>query len=196
MDPLVVYILYGIFGGPALALSYGLREFTPLYCFLILSLTYVISVVAIHLILLWFGLQYRFRNKIFSRASAMVKERGNELALKMDDVVVKFRKEFGDWGFYLALVSFTFVFGVYWAGLIAFILQVDLWRAIFSIGVGAVLSVAFWTYIILEHNLDPMTVTLFFLLLTILLILYGLVRENKAISNITERITSKIEKLI
>jgi len=191
-----MYIIYGVFGGPALALSYGLGNFSPLYCFTLLTITYIASVMLVHVLLSRVGLRYRFRNKIFSKASSELRQRGEEIAVKVDELAGRFRKELGGLGFYLALVSFTFLFGVYWAGLAAFILGVDLWGTVLSIGTGAVLSVAFWTYVMSKHSLDPVTVTLFFMCLTVAFMVYGLIKENKTISSISSGITSKIEKMI
>jgi len=196
MDELLTFISYGIVGGPALALSYGLPKFGPLSCFILLSIEYILSILVIHLALAKFGLQYRFKNKIFHKVSAMVHERGRKLALKMDDVAGKFNKELGDLGFYLALTSFTFLFGVYWAALAAFLLQVELSQAISSMSVGAVLSVGFWTYVILRTNLDAQTVTLFFLVLTVVFIAYGFLKEQKTISEITDRVMGGLERFI
>lgn len=196
MNPLITYLLYGVVGGPALALSYGLGEFTPLFCFLTLSLMYVLSVVVINFVLSAVGLEHRFRNKVFSRVNRMVSERGLELAVKVDDAVSKFRREFGEWGLHLALTTFTLLFGVYWAGLVAYILKVELLSAVFSIGSGAVISVAFWTYLITSRNIDPMIVTAFFMALTVVLMLYGLARENKTFRSVTRKIVSELGKRI
>jgi hypothetical protein len=192
---LLVYLVYGMIGGPALALSYGLQRYTPVYCFLTLSLAYIASMVALSLILSKAGLERRFQNRIFQRINAMVKKRGKALAVRMDETALRFNMELGDLGFYLALMSFTFMFGVYWAAVVAFMLRLNLLRSIASMSIGAMISVGFWTYMAVRHNLDPNMVTLFFFGATLLFIAYGYVKENKTLLRITDRIVSEIEKL-
>jgi hypothetical protein len=196
MSELLTFLFYGIVGGPALALSYGLPVFGSLSCFTALGIEYIISIVVIQLLLSKFGLQHRFKNKIFSKASRMVRERGRKLAIKMDDFAGKFNKELGDVGFYLALTSFTFLFGVYWAGVVAFLLEVELSAAISSMSVGAILAVGFWTYIIVRTNISAEAVTLFFSALTVIFIAYGFLKEQRTITVITERLTAELDKLI
>ncbi|MBM3308663.1 MAG: hypothetical protein FJY77_00250 [Candidatus Altiarchaeales archaeon] len=194
MHSLILYLLYGIFLGPAFALAYGLREFTPEVCFISLTVTYIVSVALIQILLSKLGLESRFKNKVFSKVSEMVQARGKKLAVKMDDLAYKFKKKFGDFGFYLALTSFTFVFGVYWAGLVAYLLRLDLWRAVYAIATGTLLSVGFWMYVVTKGNLNPEAVTLFFLVVTVVSIIYGSLRERYAIAEIAEKDSQRLFK--
>jgi len=191
----ILYVFYGVVGGPAVALSYGLKQFSALYCFVLLSMSYILSVVVISVLLSRIGLERMFKGRVFDKVSAMVRKRGGELAVQIDDVAGRFNKEFGDLGFYLALMSFTFMFGVYWAAVIAVILKLNLWRSIASMSVGAVMSVGFWIWILRGHDIDPQTVTLLFFAITIVFIVYGAVKENKTVLKMTEKLTAEIVRL-
>ncbi|MDD5111093.1 MAG: hypothetical protein PHG85_00950 [Candidatus Altiarchaeota archaeon] len=191
----LLYVFYGMVGGPAVALSFGLKQFSALYCFVLLSISYILSVVVISLLLSRIGLERMFRGRIFEKFSAMVKKRGGELAVQIDDVAGRFNKELGDLGFYLALMSFTFMFGVYWAAVIAVVLRLNLWRAITSMSVGAVLSVGFWIWILRGRDIDPQMVTLMFFAITVFFVIYGSVKENKTLSRMTEMLTLELGKL-
>jgi len=187
MHPLISYLLLGLLG-PVVAIPYGLRNFSPAFVFISLSLMYVLSIPIIFLILQRIRLNILHKNKLLDKVALTMEKKREELIDKMEYIAEIFHKNFGEIGFQIGIVTFSFIFGPYWAALIAFTLRVDITRATMSIGAGSILSLIFWWYIIeySSRTIDPMLFTLFFLFITIMMFIYGEIKENRAIKRVVD----------
>src|SRR3989338_6606144 len=147
MNPLIKYLLASLLG-PVVAIPYGLKNFSPTFVFISLSMLYLLSIPIIFLILQRVHLRTLHKNKILDKVSLTMKKKREELIDKMEYISDIFHKNFGEIGFQIGLITFSFIFGPYWGAVIAFTLKVDITKATMSIGAGSILSLIFWWYII------------------------------------------------
>jgi uncharacterized membrane protein len=112
-----------------------------------------IAVSAIHVVLvpMWFGVfefigyGMRYKNRIVSRVMEQAATRSRRFRANIDAYIQKFERRTGQFGFALGVIGFTFLFGVSWAALGAYLLNIKRATIIASIAVGAVISSIFWT---------------------------------------------------
>jgi uncharacterized membrane protein len=134
--------------GPAGGVSFAFTQQVP-------ALETALAVSAIHLALVpvWFGifelLRYslRYENHFITKFVKYGGERSGRFRATARDKIQEFERRIGQRGFGLGVVGFTFLFGVSWAALAAFLLNIKKETMVASVAVGAVASSIFWTFV-------------------------------------------------
>lgn len=134
--------------GPAGGVSFAFTQGVP-------TLETAIAVSAIHLALVpvWFGiielLKYslRYEDHFVTKFVKYGGERSKRFRAAAKSKIQEFERRVGQWGFGLGVVGFTFLFGVSWAALAAFLLNIKKETIVASVAVGAVASSIFWTFV-------------------------------------------------
>lgn len=140
---LITFIL-----GPGGGISFALAQQIP-------ALETALAVSAIHLALVpvWFGifelLRYsiRYEDRLIAKLLKYSGERSRRLRAAAMAQLREFERRVGQWGFGLGVVGFTFLFGVSWAALAAFLLNIRKKTFMASVAVGSVASSIFWALI-------------------------------------------------
>jgi len=136
-----VVFLFGPGAGAVLALSNG---FSPFETALLVSLIHV------GLVPVWFGIfeilgyVIRYRRRIMDKFSKHGKL-GRSLKRTAKSNIREFEKRVGQLGLGIGTLVFTFIFGVSWATLMAFVLDIKKETIFISVSAGALVSSIFWT---------------------------------------------------
>lgn len=141
---ILITLLLGPAGGVAFAFTQG---FSPL------ETAVMISAVHMALVPLWFWffelLEYtlRYENHLTKKIMNRYGERSAKLRNLVKSKIQEFEQRVGQWGFGAGVVGFTFLFGVSWAALAAFLLDIKKRTVMVSVTVGAVASSLFWVLV-------------------------------------------------
>jgi uncharacterized membrane protein len=133
--------LLGPGAGAVLALSNG---------FSVLETTAIVCAIHVGLVPVWFGIfellgyTLRYERRIVSRFSEYGKI-GRRLRAAARANLKEFERRVGQLGLGLGTVVFTFLFGISWAAMIAFILNIKRETIFLSVAIGALASGLFWT---------------------------------------------------
>jgi uncharacterized membrane protein len=182
------FILVSAILGPGIGISFGLENpsFKPAAHLFTLLIVNTLAVALIYAGLRKLPLEKRFKNKILDKLMQQVQGSQKNMEATMNKVSKKFEIRFGDIGFYMALGLITFAYGAYVTGAIAFFIRVKLRPAMISIAIGSAISIVFWWY--LAIGVIPfITPTMIFVVVTsvsILLIGYGLIKDNRIIKKV------------
>lgn len=177
--------------GPMATIPYGLHvmSMSPLEIFFALSVLYILPIPFLFKFF-EFGGKHRelYRKTIFKKVSKITNEQIDDIMDKGDRITKIFQQRLGHLGFYLSIVIFTFLFGVFWAAFVSYILMVKRKRAIFSIAVGATLGNIFWLLLI-EHFKGIITpIEMIAIAVLIPLLVYGSKREMEVIKEIAAKL--------
>ncbi len=177
--------------GPMATIPYGLdvMSMSPLEIFFALSILYI---TPIPFLFKFFELGGRhrelYRKTLFKKVSRITDEKVDDVMKMGGKITRMFQQRLGHLGFYLSIVLFTFLFGVFWAAFVSYILMVKRKRAIFSISVGAILGNIFWLFLI-EHFMGFITpIEMITIAVLIPLLIYGSKREMKVIKEIVAKL--------
>jgi uncharacterized membrane protein len=102
--------------------------------------------------------------------------------LGVKNAVREFERRVGQRGLGVGVIGFTFLFGVFWAAIVASLLNIKKSTIIASIAVGAVISSIFWTFALagfVEFLPSPWMLYLIALALTLFLFAYKKIRERR-----------------
>ena len=182
----LVYLL-----GPVAAIPYGLysMHLSPVLVYAYLSLVYILPLPFIFQAYEYGG-HYKkyYSDGIFKKFSKMTRSQITEVISNGYEIQTAFEQRLGHLGFYLAISVFTFLFGIFWAALFAYMLKVKRTDAIISIAIGVIVGDAFW--LIVTLNMLPMRTPLEVLFYVVLLslLVYGRKREMEAIKWVAEKI--------
>ena len=173
--------------GPGLAISYGLENpsFNPAAHLLGLILVQTASIAVVYLILHILPTDIRFKNKVLSKVMKQAHDTKDDVITVLHNVTGIFKKNFGDLGFYMALGFISFAYGVYIASIIAYLLKIKLKRAVIAIASGGAFAVIFWYFLALGYIpfITPVTVFATVTAISIIFMIYGIIRENRIIKN-------------
>jgi uncharacterized membrane protein len=177
--------------GPMATIPYGLQvmSMSPLEIFIALSILYI---APIPLLFKFFELggKHRklYRKTILKKVSKVAGEQIDEVMGIGDRITEMFKERMGHLGFYMAIVIFTFLFGVFWAAFVSYALMIKRKRAIFSISVGAIFGNIFWL-VIVEHFMGFMKpVEIIAVAILIPLLIYGSRREMRVVREIVTKL--------
>jgi uncharacterized membrane protein len=197
------FIIISALFGPGMGISFGLENpsFKPAVHLVTLLIVNILSVVLIYAVLRKLPLEKRFKNKILDKVMQQVQGSQKGMEVTLDKVSSRLENYFGNNGFYLALGLITFAYGAYVTGAIAFFIKVKLRPAMASIALGSVISIIFWWYLAIG-TIPFITPTMVFVSITgisILLIGYGFIKENKIFEKVKtevlkQEVTFKREK--
>jgi uncharacterized membrane protein len=177
--------------GPMATVPYGLQvmSMTPLKIFFVLSLLYITPLPVLFKIF-EFGGRHRelYRKTIFKKIARITDRHIADVMEEGDRITDIFQQRLGHLGFYLSIIVFTFLFGVFWAAFFSYILMVNRERAVFSISLGVVLGNIFWL-VLVEHFKNSITpIEMIAVAITIPLLIYGSRREMKVMREIASRL--------
>lgn len=180
--------------GPIAAIPYGLysMHLSPALVYVYLSLVYILPLPLIFKAYEYGGHYTKYYSDgIFKKFSKMTRSQITEVMSNGHEIQEAFEQRLGHLGFYLAISVFTFLFGIFWAALFAYMLKVKRTEAIFSIAIGVFVGDAFW--LIVTLNLLPMRTPLEILsyLVLLFLLIYGRKREMEAIKWAAEKIKTR-----
>ncbi|RLG57286.1 MAG: hypothetical protein DRN83_02215 [Hadesarchaea archaeon] len=144
LELILITLVLGPAGGVAFAFTQGLS-----------TLETAVAVTAIHLILVpvwfWFfellGYTVRYESHLTKRIMNRYGKRSEKLRDIAKNKIREFEQRVGQWGFGAGVVGFTFLFGVSWAALAAFLLDIKKKTMMISVAVGAVASSLFWVLV-------------------------------------------------
>ena len=171
--------------GPAGGVSFASTQEIP-------ALETALAVSAIHLALVpvWFGifelLRYslRYENRFITKFVKYGGERSGRFRAAARDKIQDFERRVGQWGFGLGVAGFTFLFGVSWAALAAFLLNIKKETVVASVAVGAVASSIFWTFVfarLSEYAPSPWVIYLIGTVVTFAIVGHKKIHERKLI---------------
>jgi uncharacterized membrane protein len=171
--------------GPAGGVSFAFTQHIP-------PLETALAVSAVHLALVpvWFGifelLRYslRYENHFVTKLMKYGEARSGKLRAAAKDKIQEFERRVGQRGFGLGVVGFTFLFGVSWAALAAFLLDIKKKTIMVSVAVGAVASSLFWTFVfawLADYAPSPWIIYAVCTVLTLAVISHKKIRERKLI---------------
>jgi len=171
--------------GPAGGVSFAFTQ-------QILPLETALAVSTIHLALVpvWFGifelLRYslRYENHFITKFVKYGGERSRKFRAAAKDKIQDFERRVGQWGLGLGVVGFTFLFGVSWAALAAFLLNIKKETIVASVAVGAVASSIFWIFVfarLAEYTRNPWVFYLIGTVVTFAIVGHKKIHERKLI---------------
>jgi hypothetical protein len=189
------FILLAYLFGPVAAIPYALNvlHLSAVLVYLCLSVVYIAPLPVIFWALEYGG-HYRkyYTEGIFRKFSKITNKKAADVINFGDEIQEAFEERLGQLGFYLALSVLTFLVGIFWAVLFAYVLKIKRTGAIMFIALGVVIGDAFW--LIVTLNLMQKTpFEILFVILLVLLLLYGRKREKDAIKWVAARIKTKKE---
>jgi uncharacterized membrane protein len=186
------FIIISALFGPGMGISYGLENpaFKPVAHLFTLLIVNILAIILIYAALRKVSFEKKYENHILNKVIAQVQGSQKGMEDTMNKVSSRLEKRLGRIGYYLALSLITFAYGAYIGGAIAFFVNVRMKQAMVSIAIGSVFAFIFWWY--LAIGVIPfITPTMVFVVVTgisVLLMVYGFVKEKKMIKQIRERI--------
>lgn len=176
--------------GPAGGVSFAFTQQIP-------ALETALAVSAIHLALVpvWFGifelLRYslRYENRFIAKFVKYGGERSRRFRAAARSKIQDFERRIGQWGFGLGVVGFTFLFGVSWAALAAFLLNIKKETIAASVAVGAVASSIFWTFVFArfsEYAPSPWVIYIIGTVVTFAIVGHKKIHERKLIREMSK----------
>ncbi|MFB0500022.1 MAG: hypothetical protein ACETWO_01910 [Candidatus Hadarchaeaceae archaeon] len=177
-------LLMGPFGSIPFAFAQGMSTFDT---------AIAVSIIHAALVPVWFGFfefigySMRYKNRIVSRVMGYATTKSKSFRTNIDTYIRKFERRTGQFGFALGVIGFTFLVGVSWAALCAYILNIKKKTILASIAVGAVISSIFWTFVfagIVGVLPSPLTLYLILIGVTFTFIIYKKVRERELLQKI------------
>ena len=172
-------LLLGPFGAIPFAFDQGMSTFDT---------AIAVSIIHAALVPVWFGFfefigySMRYKNRILSRVMGYATTKSKGFMSDMDSYIQKFERRVGQLGFALGVIGFTFLVGVSWAALCAYLLNIKKKTIIASIAIGAVVSSIFWTLVfagIVGALPSPLVIYLILISATLAFLLYKKVRERE-----------------
>lgn len=178
--------------GPVVSIPYALQflNLTPLDIFLYLSFLYLVMLPLIFQTFEFVGHRKLYRNNIIWKICRICDVKAEEEVKKVkktgDSLIENFENRMGHLGFYIAIVAFTFLFGVFLAALLAYLLKVKRRRALWSISLGILFGNLFWV-IVIAYSLPRLHFEFILLLLVIISLIYGRKREIDVLKKIGKK---------
>ena len=193
---MIEFILLAYLLGPVAAIPYALNvlHLTPAWVYIYLSVVYIAPLP----IIFWaleYGGHYRkyYSEGIFRKFSKITNKKAADVISFGDEIQEAFEQRLGQLGFYLALSVLTFLVGIFWAVLFAYVLKIKRTGAILFIALGVVIGDAFWLLVTLNVLQMSTPLEVLCVLLLVLLILYGRKREKDVIKWVADKIKTKKE---
>ncbi len=176
------FILLTYLLGPVISVPYGLKylRLSPYLIFFYLSLLYILALPVIFKALELGGHKKIYKTRIIRKICKSCEIKAEEEVERVknsgDQLVRYFQKKLGHLGFYLAISLFTFLFGIFWAAALSYLLKVKRKRAVLAITIGILVGDLFWVSVIF-YSLPLLNTQIIVLLVIAYLLLYGRKRE-------------------
>ena len=190
------FILLAYLFGPVAAIPYALNvlHLTPAWVYIYLSAVYIAPLPVIFWALEYGG-HYRkyYAQGIFRKFSKITHKKAADIINFGDEIQEAFEQRLGHLGFYLALSVLTFLSGIFWAVLFAYVLKIKRTGAILFIAIGVVIGDAFWLIVTLNLMQMRTPLEILTLVLLVFLLIYGRKREMDAIRWVAAKVKTKKE---
>jgi len=175
--------------GPAGAIAFAFSQ-----GMLPLETATTVSIIHLALVPVWFGffemIKYslRYEKNIVAKIVRYCGERSIRIRTAAKAKIQDFERRVGQWGFGLGVVGFTFLFGVSWAALAAFLLNIKKETMVASVAVGAVASSVFWTFVFarLSEYANPWVIYLIGTVVTFAIVGHKKIHERKLIREMSK----------
>ena len=171
--------------GPAGGVSFAFTQQIP-----VLETALAVSAIHLALVPVWFGifeiLRYslRYENHFITKLVKYGGEKSTRFRAAAKDKIQDFERRVGQWGFGIGVFGFTFLFGVSWAALAAFLLNIKKETMVASVAVGAVASSVFWTFVfarLSEYAPSPWVIYLIGTVVTFAIVGHKKIHERRLI---------------
>ena len=181
-------VLLGPAGGVPFALEHGMSP---------LETALIVGVINASLVPMLFALfevidySRRYHDRVVSKILAFALEKSRGFRSEAGKRVMEFERRVGQFGFGLALMGFSFLFGNVWASAGAYLLNLKKATIIISIAMGAVASSIFWTLAFIGAvGFLPSPWILYIILTgtTFSLLIYKRIRERKLYRKLSHEI--------
>jgi len=195
------FIILSYIFGPVISIPYAIEflSYSPLEIFIILSSLYIIILPFIFKIFEFLGHRKIYRGNIIKKVCKIcgikAEEEVQKIKKKGDILIENFEKRAGHLGFYIAISVFTFLFGIFWATFLAYLLKVKRILAMWSISIGVLIGNSFWV-LILTYSLSKLQlefIQFILLLIFVFLLFYGRRREIKILKKISGKLIVNIK---
>ncbi|MCD6522666.1 MAG: hypothetical protein J7K68_02870 [Candidatus Diapherotrites archaeon] len=196
MDFILKFLFVIYFFGPAVAIPYALPHMDLFQIFLWTLMTHSVLIVLLFSILDLLEYELLHRQYIIERFCEFTNKRIREVESNTERIFEKFSNRFGHLGYYFSVAFVSFSVGFMWAALISYALRLNRIRAFFSILWGSTISFGFW-YLILHSSLtfiSPDMFALFGVVMGILFLFYGRIREQKIFSEIKNELKNFVRR--
>jgi len=188
-EKLINFIILASFVGPVGAIPYGLQVMSPVEIFIILSILYLFPLPILFKLFEFGGTHRRiYRMRIFRRVSKIANRHIDEIIELEDRITDMFKERWGHLGFYLSISLMTFLFGVFWASVISYMLMVKRKRAMLAIGAGVLMGNLFWLLLIEYFKTMITPIEIMAIVILFPLLMYGVKREMETIREIAIRL--------
>lgn len=130
--------------GPAGSIAFAFEQGIPP-----LETAIAVSVIHAALVPVWFGVfglinyELRYRERFIHKI--LGETRSRKLKRTIDRNIQEFERRVGQFGFGAGVVGFTFLFGVSWAALGAYLLNIKKRTMMIAVAIGAIASALLWT---------------------------------------------------
>lgn len=189
----ITFVFLSYIFGPIISVPYAINflNLNPFEIFLYLSLLYLAALPLIFKAFEFFKHKKIYRenliNKICKICNIKAKEEIEKVMEKGNDLIENFEKRVGHLGFYIAISIFTFLFGIFLASILAYLLKVKMSRAILFISLGVILGNLFWILVI-SYSLPIIQSEFALIIFIFAFLLYGKKREIEILKKISVRI--------
>ncbi|MCK5345042.1 MAG: hypothetical protein KAR20_16645 [Candidatus Heimdallarchaeota archaeon] len=187
------FIILAYVFGPVIAIPYGSGIFSSEEIFIYLLIIYILPLPVLFKVLEFIEHNGLYRMAIFRKFSKVTHKKVQEVMADGDDILHLYETRMGYVGFYVAIAIFTFLFGIFWATLLSYLLRTRRSRAILAIGTGVVLGNIFWS-IVLMYSIRMTQMQMALLGVGTYLIIYGRGMEIKVIKKIESILRLKRKK--
>jgi uncharacterized membrane protein len=179
-------LVLGPAGGISFAFTQGISA---------LDTALAVSAIYVALVPFWFGVfeiigyGLRYENRIASQLTKRAEVRSRRLRTVIRGQIREFERRVGQWGFGLGVIGFTFLFGVSWAALGAFLLNIKKRTIIVSVAIGSVVSSVFWTIVfaeVVEFLPSPWVIYLIGTVLTFVVVGHKKIHERRLIREMSK----------
>ena len=185
--------------GPVVSIPYALQflHLSSLEIFLYLSFLYILALPLVFHTFEFLGHRKFYRNSMIQKICKVCNVTAENEAKKVrktgDDLIENFENRMGHLGFYIAIATFTFLFGVFLAAFFAYLLKVKRRRALWSISFGILFGNLFWV-IVISYSLPKLHFEFMLLLIVLMSLVYGRKREMDILKKISLKLNLKPAK--
>ncbi len=191
------FLLLAYTVGPAAAIPYASTHISMHWIFLSLFIAYTAPLPLLFFILDRFHYPSATKKHLIHRMIGKPVKKVKDKNL-MNKIYCSFEGKWGYLGHYFGLGSLAFAFGFLWVAILAYVLKLPRTRSYLAIGIGNIIGLIFWIFIIVQTKgfIKPKRVIIIVLLVTFLLFLYGEARKRKILKklkNTNKEILSRIK---
>jgi MFS family permease len=198
MDFALEFIILSYLFGPAVAIPFA-WDILPIWAvFLFILASHLIVLPLFFAIFSLAGYKDMGKRRVVRRISSGMNREIEEVRENTVEILELFTKRYsGFLGYYLAIVFISFSLGFGWAAVLAFSLKLPRLRSYIAILSGTILSFVFWYLVFLNsiQFIGARVMMLFGVMVGILLLFYGNVKENEAVENVAGKLGRAVKRV-